>query len=200
MLKPKTLFLIPLIVILVLAGLFSFAFFDRRMESDPDELRSMANMAQTSPGQSAQNKSLIGMPVPDFVLPGIDPRHADLSSDDLKHGQVVVVNFFASWCVPCKAEMPVLKKLAVEHGITVHGIAMNDKAEKIQKMLKDYGDPFSRIGLDKEMMIAVEWGILGAPETYVITGEGKIAYRHIGPLTDKHIPSILKVIRKEQIS
>tara|TARA_B100000579_G_scaffold433999_1_gene453894 strand:+ start:2752 stop:3285 length:534 start_codon:yes stop_codon:yes gene_type:complete len=104
-----------------------------------------------------------------------------------------ILNFFASWCLPCKIEAPLLNKVSSK--IPIIGIAYKDKEEDMIKFLKNYGNPFSEIGVDQLGSIAIEWGVYGVPETFLIDENGKIIYKHAGAIShevykDKIIPFI----------
>jgi cytochrome c biogenesis protein CcmG/thiol:disulfide interchange protein DsbE len=144
---------------------------------------------------TALPSAMLGKPVPVFDLQPI-PGYASpgLSSEDLKNGPVLV-SVFASWCVPCRVEHPLLERLAAE-GVTIYGIDYKDKPADIIKWLGEMGDPFKKIGADITGRVAIEWGVYGVPETYVIDREGRIALRHVGPLmpfeVDEQILPLLK--------
>ncbi len=125
---------------------------------------------------------LIDQPVPKFDLPPL-PGHAHgLSSADLK-GQVQIVNIFASWCVPCRAEAPVLMGLAQSTKIPIRGIDQKDKPEDGLKYLEELGDPYTSIGMDSDRHVSIDWGAYGAPETFIVDAEGRIRYKQAAPLT-----------------
>ncbi len=126
--------------------------------------------------------TLIDRPAPDFALPPLPGREQGVSRADLG-GEVVLVNFFASWCVPCLAEHPVLTRLAREQGVTVYGINYKDRPEDALAWLQRHGDPFGRIGVDAEGRTAIDWGVYGVPETFVVDREGRVRFRWPGPLT-----------------
>lgn len=107
--------------------------------------------------------------------------HPMLTQDDLKQPEVKLVNFFASWCQPCRVEHPMLDQLATE-GVTIHGINYKDKPADAEKLLADLGNPYAKIGADKGGM-ALNWGVYGVPETYVIDGNGVVVLRWAGPIT-----------------
>jgi cytochrome c biogenesis protein CcmG, thiol:disulfide interchange protein DsbE len=130
---------------------------------------------------------MIDKPAPDFVLPGLFDDGQGLSNEDLQ-GQVSLVNFFASWCVPCRAEHPILLRLAREEGVPLYGIAYKDQPNDSRAWLAELGDPFQRIGVDLSGRTAIDFGVYGVPETYVIDREGRVRYRHVGPLT----PAVLE--------
>jgi cytochrome c biogenesis protein CcmG, thiol:disulfide interchange protein DsbE len=115
------------------------------------------------PSQVPSN--LIGTRVPIFSLPPVQGRTLGLSSDDL-HGEVSLVNVFASWCVACREEHPLLLRLKNDAG----------------RWLNTMGDPYTRTGADRDGRVAIDWGVYGVPETFVVGADGTIAYKHIGPL------------------
>lgn len=134
---------------------------------------------------------LIGKPVPQFSLPPVRGRTLGLSSADLK-GEVSIVNVFASWCVPCKDEHPVFLQMKREGLVPIHGLSYKDRPEDAQKWLDDLGDPYTRTGADIDGRVAIDWGVYGVPETFVIDREGRIAYKHIGPVTPKLLDERLR--------
>lgn len=170
--------LIPLAVFAALAGLF----YMRLYAGNPSELPS----------------ALIGRNAPDFVL---DPlgglTHADgsavpgLARADLGNGHVTVVNVWASWCAPCRDEHPVLEKLAAMNRVRLVGINYKDDAKNALDFLKEMGNPFSAVGVDRSGRTAIDWGVYGVPETFVVGKDGRIAYKHIGPLTEASLADIL---------
>lgn len=105
-----------------------------------------------------------------------------VTQDDLKLPGVKLVNFWASWCQPCRVEHPMLEKLAAE-GVVIHGINYKDKPEAAIKLLGELGNPYARIGADSGPM-ALNWGVYGVPETYVIDGKGVVVLRWAGPITE----------------
>jgi cytochrome c biogenesis protein CcmG/thiol:disulfide interchange protein DsbE len=133
---------------------------------------------------------LIGQPVPEFSLqPALDARPG-LSSDTLRAGQPHLVNIFASWCIPCRAEAGQLAELS-RRGIPVDGIAVRDRPEDLAAFLQTYGDPFRAIGADNDRHVQLTLGSAGVPETFVIDGRGIIRHQHIGAITEADIPSIV---------
>jgi cytochrome c biogenesis protein CcmG/thiol:disulfide interchange protein DsbE len=125
---------------------------------------------------------LIGRPVPTFDLPPVQGRTLGLSSRDLQ-SEVSLVNVFASWCVACREEHPVLMELARSGAVPIHGLNYKDKPDDAARWLKDWGDPYTRTGADLDGRVAIDWGVYGVPETFVIGRDGRIAYKHIGPIT-----------------
>jgi cytochrome c biogenesis protein CcmG/thiol:disulfide interchange protein DsbE len=134
--------------------------------------------------------ALIDHPAPDFVLPGLYGAKDGLARKDLGPG-VTVVNFFASWCVPCREEQPRLMVLAARRGIALDGIAYKDKRADSRRFLATYGNPYRRIGVDRDGTTAIDFGVYGVPETYVVDGAGHIRYRHVGPLGEGDIDAKL---------
>lgn len=125
---------------------------------------------------------LIDKPVPTFALAGLSQDIPGLSTADLATGDVQVVNFFASWCVPCRVEHPILMRLARDEAITIHGIAWKNEPAEALAWLNALGNPFTRIGVDLENKAGIEWGVYGVPETYIVDGTGRIRHKHVGPL------------------
>ena len=122
----------------------------------------------------------IGRPAPEVpaeTLPGIP----GITAADLRTGEVTVVNFWASWCPPCRAEHPVLKELAAD-GIRVFGVNMRDKAEDASGYLAKEGNPFLGVGFDPVGTYRVDWGVTAPPETFIVNGDGTVAFRFVGPL------------------
>ena len=125
---------------------------------------------------------LIGKAVPVFALSPVKGRALGLSSGDLK-GEVSLVNVFASWCVACRDEHPVLMNLQREGFIPIHGLNYKDRPEDAARWLDTLGDPYARTGADLDGRVAIDWGVYGVPETFVVDRDGRIAYKHIGPVT-----------------
>lgn len=139
---------------------------------------------------------LIGKPVPDFQLPPVQGRTEGLSGDDLK-GEVSLVNVFASWCVECRVEHPLLMRLAAEGDIPIHGLNYKDKPDDAANWLDTLGDPYTRTGADRDGRVAIEWGVYGVPETFVVDRTGTIAYKHIGALSPETLEqTILPLVEK----
>jgi cytochrome c biogenesis protein CcmG/thiol:disulfide interchange protein DsbE len=124
---------------------------------------------------------LVGKPVPEFGLPPVKGRTLGLSSTDLK-GEVSLVNVFASWCVACRDEHPLLMELKARNAVPIHGLNYKDAPDDAARWLDALGDPYARTGADRDGRVAIEWGVYGVPETFVIDREGQIAYKHIGPI------------------
>lgn len=132
--------------------------------------------------------ALIDKPVPDFVLNPVDgmqlPGFAD---EDLKKGKVTVVNVWASWCAPCRIEHPLLTELAKRPDIQLFGMNYKDEPPNAVEFLNTLGQPFAAVGMDRDGRTAIDFGVYGVPETFVVDGQGMIRYKHIGPLTAEAI-------------
>ena len=126
--------------------------------------------------------ALLDKPVPEFALAPVLGREEGLSTQDLI-GHVSLVNVFASWCVPCRAEHPLFMELSATGEVPLYGINYKDPPEQARAWLDELGDPYARIGADIDGRAGIEWGVYGVPETYVIPSAGAIAYRHVGPIT-----------------
>ncbi len=128
----------------------------------------------------------VGKPAPEFALPGLEPDAPGLARGDLATGRPVLVNFFASWCPPCHVEHPLLMKLKRE-GVVLYGIAYKDAPADTRRFLDRLGNPFARIGVDADGRTAIDFGVSGVPETFVVDGRGRIVLHHPGPLTEEAI-------------
>jgi len=176
----RILFVVPLFVFAALAVLFLV----RLYAGDPSRVPS----------------ALIGRPVPAFTLeplPGFS--HAGqqvpgLSDADFK-GRVTVVNVWASWCVPCRQEHPALIELAKNPTVRVVGINYKDNPENARRFLGSLGNPFAAIGIDPNGRAAIDWGVYGVPETFVVGPDGTIRHKHIGPLQPEQMPAFLNQVR-----
>jgi cytochrome c biogenesis protein CcmG/thiol:disulfide interchange protein DsbE len=169
----RLLYLLPVIIFAVIAGYFLWGLSPER---DPGNVPA----------------AMIDKPTPDFDLaavPGLDVP--GLATADLAGGKVVMVNFFASWCVPCRAEHPYLTAFSEESGVPLYGINHRDKPEDAAAWLAELGNPYRRIGADPGRA-AVDWGVTGVPETFVIDGAGRIRWHHRGPLVPQVIERDLK--------
>ncbi|ODS87964.1 MULTISPECIES: DsbE family thiol:disulfide interchange protein [unclassified Devosia] len=129
---------------------------------------------------------MIGKSVPAFALPPVEGRQLGLGTEHLR-GQVSLFNVFASWCVPCQIEHPLLMQLAGENALPVYGLNYKDSPEHAGSWLDANGDPYRRTGADRDGRVAIDFGVYGVPETFVIDGDGVIAHRHIGPLSSNDL-------------
>ena len=125
--------------------------------------------------------ALIGRPVPRFSLPPVKGRTLALSDADLK-GTVSLVNVFASWCVACREEHPIWMRLKQEGIVPIHGLNYKDQPDDAAHWLDTFGDPYTRTGADLDGRVAIDWGVYGVPETYVIDRDGRIVFKQIGPV------------------
>jgi cytochrome c biogenesis protein CcmG/thiol:disulfide interchange protein DsbE len=151
--------------------------------------------------------ALIGRQVPAFALPPVEglPDKPGFSDADLRQGKVTLVNVFASWCVPCHQEHELIMRLSADPalaraGVRLFGLAYKDEPTNIQRFLAEAGDPYARIGADRKGRTAIDWGVYGVPETFVVKGDGTIAYRFAGPISeasyrDVIVPKIEKALR-----
>jgi cytochrome c biogenesis protein CcmG/thiol:disulfide interchange protein DsbE len=125
---------------------------------------------------------LIGKAVPAFSLPPVQGRSLGLASENLK-GDVSLVNVFASWCVACRDEHPLLMQITRDNAVAIHGLNYKDQPADAARWLASMGDPYTRTGADIDGRVAIDWGVYGVPETFVFDRNGRIAYKHIGPIT-----------------
>ena len=141
---------------------------------------------------------LIDKPVPKFELPAVQGRKLGLSSGNLV-GEVSLVNVFASWCTQCRAEHPILMELAASKLVSVHGLNYKDKPNDAQNWLDELGDPYTRTGADIKGRVAIDWGVYGVPETFVINKKGIIIHKHIGAINAGSLKkTIIPLIKKLQ--
>ena len=151
----------------------------------------------SSPPDPTVKSRLIGKQVPQFALAPAVPGKQALTSAYLKGDDPRLVNLFASWCVPCIAEAPVLVELE-RQGVKIDGIAIRDKPEDIAEFLRDHGDPFARIGSDPQSQLQMALGSAGVPESFIVDGQGVIRYQHVGPIMPQDVPTILAEWKKAQ--
>ena len=168
---------IPLITFLALAALFVL----RLGAGDPSRIPS-ALIGHPAPRTDLP--PLAGLAREGKPVPGVD-------SADFK-GQVTVLNVWASWCVPCRDEAPLLMTLAADRRVRVVGINYKDQPDNARRFLGRYGNPFAANGTDDNGRAAIEWGVYGVPETFVIGRDGRIAYKLIGPITPDNLDTALK--------
>ena len=143
--------------------------------------------------------ALIDQPVPAFALaPPETVTVPGLASADLGQGRPALVNFFASWCVPCRAEHPLLMALAAESDFAVLGINYKDKPADAATFLNRLGNPFARIGADQDGRTAIDFGVYGVPESFIISADGRIIHRHVGVLMPDDVrQTILPLLRQQ---
>lgn len=144
--------------------------------------------------KSVLPSALVGKPAPAVDLPSLVEGAPRLNLAAFK-GQLVAVNFFASWCLPCRAEHPQIKQLSAEYGVPVVGIAWRDKPAQSRAFLEELGDPYVATGVDENGRTGIDFGITGIPETFLVDGDGIVRFRFGGPLTpdglkDQFAPAI----------
>jgi cytochrome c biogenesis protein CcmG/thiol:disulfide interchange protein DsbE len=162
--KPSRI-LLALLPLVLLVGLV--AVFAMNMDRDPSLVRSV----------------LINKPAPAFILPAVAGSGVDGFDTASLKGEVTVVNIFASWCIPCRAEHPLLEVLKERSGVRLFGINQRDAAENAVKFLTELGNPYERIGADSDNRVSIDWGVYGVPETFVVDANGVITYKHVGPIS-----------------
>jgi cytochrome c biogenesis protein CcmG/thiol:disulfide interchange protein DsbE len=177
---------VPLIIFLALTGLFAFG-----LTGDPSKLPS----------------ALLGRPVPQTEFPPLEELVSNgqpvpgFAAADLAKGRVSVVNFWASWCAPCIQEHPLLIALKERTGIDIYGVNYKDQPEAGRRFIGRYGNPFTAVGTDRAGRGAIEWGVYGMPETFVIDGAGKIAFKHVGPISEESlVRTLIPAIEKARAS
>jgi cytochrome c biogenesis protein CcmG/thiol:disulfide interchange protein DsbE len=140
--------------------------------------------------------ALIGQSAPPLDLPALDGS-AGLRDADLRQGHVSVVNIFASWCVPCHEEHAILLNLAGDkalaaEGVRLIGVAQKDDPENVRRFLGAKGDPYSTIGVDRDGRAGIDWGVYGVPETFIVKGDGTIAFKLVGPMSAATLASVVR--------
>jgi cytochrome c biogenesis protein CcmG/thiol:disulfide interchange protein DsbE len=170
------LMVLPPIVFLALAVLFWL----RLGNGDPSRIPS-ALIGHPAPQTSLP--PLQGLLSNGAQVPGLDPTNFK--------GKVSVVNVWASWCVPCHDEAPLLTELAKDNRLQLIGINYKDAPDNAQRFLGRYGNPFASVGVDGNGRATIEWGVYGVPETFIVGRDGKIAYKLVGPITPDNIGSAL---------
>lgn len=126
--------------------------------------------------------TLIDKPVPDFDLPPIEGYERGFATEDLE-GQVAMINVWGSWCVACIYEHPLLMEIARQDLVPIYGLDWKDPPGEGTKWLREKGDPYTLIGDDADGRVAIDFGVTGAPETFIVDKEGRIRYKYIGPIT-----------------
>jgi cytochrome c biogenesis protein CcmG/thiol:disulfide interchange protein DsbE len=154
-------YLVPLAIFIVLV-----AFLYRGLSLDPKRVPS----------------PLVGKPMPEFSLPRLKDPTATLSNNDLM-GKVSILNIWATWCVSCRAEHEVLLLLAKTGKVDIYGLNYKDERDKAQQWLAQLGDPYVANAFDADGRVGIDWGVYGAPETFIMDRRGIIRHKHIGPLT-----------------
>tara|TARA_Y100001960_G_C14736465_1_gene860586 strand:- start:1567 stop:2154 length:588 start_codon:yes stop_codon:yes gene_type:complete len=135
--------------------------------------------------------ALIDKPVPKFNLPPPPSSQEGFSDNDLRNGEVVLVNVFASWCGPCLVEHPLLMDLAKSNNVKIYGLNYKDSLENSSSWLKRYGNPYKGIGSDMDGRVGIDWGVYGIPETFIVDGDGRIRFKHVGILTREDLSEVV---------
>ncbi len=175
----KLYYLIPLLIFLGLAF-----FFWRGLGLQPKEVPS----------------ALIGKHVPRFILSTVEDENAHFTNKDFM-GKVSLLNVWATWCISCRVEHPILMDIARSNIVSVYGLNYKDNRQAAQQWLQRYGNPYSKIAFDGAGRVAIDWGVYGTPETYVIDKKGIIRFKYIGPLTQQvWQEQVLPVVKKWQNS
>lgn len=146
-----------------------------------------------NPGEREIASQMVGKQLPAFATLPVLPAYAAPASTDFADGKPRLINVFASWCVPCVAEMPILLRLK-QQGIEIEGIAIHDTPEQLTAFLARNGNPYSRVGMDDSGRAGLAFGSSGVPETFVIDGKGKILYQHMRALTEDDVPQLLELM------
>jgi cytochrome c biogenesis protein CcmG/thiol:disulfide interchange protein DsbE len=157
-------------------------------------LLAIAAFTLKHPADPTIRSQLVGKPMPEFALAPSQPGHPGLSSADLKHGQPRLVNVFASWCIPCRIEAPVLTMLK-RRGVPIDAIVVRDRREDVATFLAENGDPFDRIGDDPRTRVQFALGSSGVPETFLVDGKGVIRLQHIGAINPDEADQIYRAWR-----
>ncbi len=166
---------IPLAVFLALAAVFLF-----RIGGD----------------HSVVPSALINKPAPQLALPALDGANRPALDPASFKGSVTLVNVWASWCAPCRVEHPLLVRLAKDTRIRVAGINYKDQPANALKFLSQLGNPFAAIGVDTAGRAAIEWGVYGVPETFLVGRDGLIKYKQVGPITPENLPRLQAEIER----
>lgn len=175
--KRRWLMALPLVVFAALALLFWFRLGDSDISRIPSALIGHAAPKTTLPALSGLVSD--GKPVP-----GIDPATFE--------GKVSLVNVWASWCVPCHGEAPLLTELAKDRRVQFVGINYKDAPDNARRFLGRYGNPFGAVGVDDNGRASIEWGVYGVPETFVVGRDGTIVYKLVGAITPDNVDTVLK--------
>ena len=164
--------LLPLLLFMALAGVF---------------------LAQLLSGRNTTTvpSALIGQPAPNTPLPPLDGVDLPGFEPSALAGKVTLVNVWASWCVPCRQEHPVLMALAEEGRVDIVGFNYKDKPENARRFLAELGNPYSALGTDESGRSAIDWGVYGIPETFLIGKDGTIAWKHVGPFDPQNVETTL---------
>ena len=173
--RRRTIRVLVLIPLLVFAG---FAAIAGKMLYDQD-----VNGLDVAAIPSA----LIGKPAPSLALPPLEGSATPALTDAAIRGKLTLVNVFASWCVPCRQEHPLLKQLATDPRLTIVGINYKDRNDNALRFLGELGNPYRAIGVDPNGKAAIDWGVYGIPESYLVGPDGTILYKRVGPFDERSV-------------
>jgi len=180
--RRPALVLLPLAVFGVMAALFAVMLRDGSGERLPSTL-----IGRPAPGVTLP--PLEGLMRAGAPVPGFGPA-------DLAAGRVTLVNVFASWCAPCHAEHPYLMELARDGRLRIVGVNQKDQAENARRFLGAKGNPYAAVGVDPNGRASIEWGVYGVPETFIVKGDGTIAHKLVGPLSEGNLAAFKAQIEK----
>ena len=152
-------------------------------------------ITERNPSEIPSN--LLNKNVPFFEAESLFKNEKFISSQELKN-EIILVNFFATWCKPCRDEHVYIKRFSNKKGIKVIGINYKDNSKKTIKWLKNLGNPYSDVLIDKNGRVAIDWGVYGIPETFIVNPSGIIKYRHVGPITNKIYKKINLIINENE--
>lgn len=160
------LFGLPLLALVALVTVFAMS-----MNRDPSLVRSV----------------LIDKPAPQFAMAAVPELGVPGFDTAALQGEVTVINVFASWCIPCRDEHPLLVDLKKETGIRLYGINQSDAPENARAFLAELGNPYDAVGADRDRRVSIDWGVYGVPETFVVDADGVITFKHVGPLSPETV-------------
>ena len=152
-------------------------------------------ITERNPSEIPSN--LLNKNVPFFEAESLFKNEKFISSQELKN-EIILVNFFATWCKPCRDEHVYIKRFSNKKGIKVIGVNYKDNSKKTIKWLKNLGNPYSDVLIDKNGRVAIDWGVYGIPETFIVNPSGIIKYRHVGPITNKIYKKINLIINENE--
>ena len=152
-------------------------------------------ITERNPSEIPSN--LLNKNVPFFEAESLFKNEKFISSQEFKN-EIILVNFFATWCKPCRDEHVYIKRFSNKKGIKVIGINYKDNSKKTIEWLKNLGNPYSDVLIDKNGRVAIDWGVYGIPETFIVNPSGIIKYRHVGPITSKIYKKINLIINENE--
>ena len=173
------LFAAPLLALIALVAIFASS-----IDRDPSLVRSV----------------MIDKPVRAFSLDAVEGLGVPGFDAETLKGAPTIVNVFASWCIPCRDEHPLLTTLKAETGVRLFGINHSDAPENARAFLAELGNPYDAVGADRDRRVSIDWGVYGVPETFIVDSSGKITFKHVGPLTQDAIDTeLLPALEKAKL-